>query len=154
MISPADTLASEAEIEQDAWQNVDDAIEAWLEAREAYLLQPDGNKSYGLIEGHLADVGRSFLIALGLPAGGWAAKRLPAPEPTPPPAPSVSLRKPISSKVRWQIFQHDGYACVECGSNQDLTIDHRLPISRGGSNDPSNLQTLCRSCNSRKGAWA
>ena len=61
------------------------------------------------------------------------------------------VRSAISGDVRWAIFRRDGYRCTACGSHQDLTIDHVWPVSRGGSNDASNLQTLCRSCNSRKG---
>lgn len=50
------------------------------------------------------------------------------------------------------VFQLDNYACVVCGAKDDITVDHIIPLSRGGSNDFDNLQTLCRSCNSRKGA--
>lgn len=32
----------------------------------------------------------------------------------------------------------------------DLTVDHRVPKSQGGTDDHSNLAVLCRSCNSRK----
>ena len=46
------------------------------------------------------------------------------------------------------------YACVECGTTHDITIDHKVPLSLGGSDDVSNLQFLCRSCNSRKGTKA
>lgn len=42
--------------------------------------------------------------------------------------------------------------CIACGAIEDLTIDHIVPRSRGGSNDQSNLQCLCRSCNASKGA--
>lgn len=41
--------------------------------------------------------------------------------------------------------------CLKCGSTDNLSIDHIVPISRGGSNYFSNLQVLCRSCNSGKG---
>lgn len=40
--------------------------------------------------------------------------------------------------------------CAGCGSMEKQTIDHRIPIARGGSNGIGNLQTLCRSCNSGK----
>lgn len=32
----------------------------------------------------------------------------------------------------------------------DLTGDHRIPKSRGGTDDPDNIDVLCRACNSRK----
>lgn len=42
--------------------------------------------------------------------------------------------------------------CAICGRNDiDLTIDHIIPISRGGTNTPDNIQPLCKSCNCRKG---
>lgn len=42
--------------------------------------------------------------------------------------------------------------CMECGTFKDLTVDHIRPLSRGGTNDPSNLQVLCRRCNAKKGS--
>ena len=53
---------------------------------------------------------------------------------------------------REKVFARDSYTCVSCGATDDLTLDHIVPISKGGGNSISNLQTLCRSCNSRKGA--
>ena len=41
--------------------------------------------------------------------------------------------------------------CNGCQKKLEMyTIDHITPLSRGGSNFPSNLQLLCRSCNSKK----
>ena len=60
-------------------------------------------------------------------------------------------RQALDPDVRWAVFRRDGYACVHCGSRSDLTVDHIQPILFGGANSPENLQTLCRSCNSRKG---
>lgn len=50
-----------------------------------------------------------------------------------------------------EVFERDGYACVYCGSPLNLSLDHVIPQSRGGSHEPTNLVTCCRSCNSSKG---
>jgi hypothetical protein len=53
--------------------------------------------------------------------------------------------------LRWRIFERDSYRCLACGSKADLTVDHIVPVIHGGTNVDSNLQTLCRPCNSAKG---
>jgi hypothetical protein len=58
----------------------------------------------------------------------------------------------IPSKLRWAVFQRDGYQCVTCSTHEDLTADHIIPEIEGGETSLGNLQTLCRPCNSRK--WA
>lgn len=42
--------------------------------------------------------------------------------------------------------------CLDCGkpSNGKATIGHLIPVSRGGTNNPLNLITQCRSCNSKQ----
>lgn len=60
-------------------------------------------------------------------------------------------RKPIPRRIRMQVFKRDGYACRSCYTGEDLTIDHVVPVSRGGRDDFENLQTLCLPCNLHKG---
>lgn len=50
------------------------------------------------------------------------------------------------------VFERDGFACVWCGATEPLHVDHIKPLSRGGSNELTNLQTLCGPCNLAKGA--
>lgn len=60
----------------------------------------------------------------------------------------------IISKIelRIMVFSRDGWKCVRCSRTSSLTIDHILPVAKNGTDEPENLQTLCRSCNSKKGA--
>ena len=41
--------------------------------------------------------------------------------------------------------------CLRCFGLKPLSVDHVVPLSRGGSNTIENLQGLCRECNSIKG---
>lgn len=63
-----------------------------------------------------------------------------------------ALRAEARRRFGAEVFARGGFQCRICGSHDDLTLDHIVPLSRGGRNEPSNLQALCRSCNSRKGA--
>jgi 5-methylcytosine-specific restriction endonuclease McrA len=40
--------------------------------------------------------------------------------------------------------------CAYCLSTENLTYDHKVPLSKGGKNIPKNIQVLCRCCNSYK----
>lgn len=42
--------------------------------------------------------------------------------------------------------------CVCCRTHDELEVDHIVPLSRGGSDEPVNHQWLCRACNASKGA--
>ena len=62
-------------------------------------------------------------------------------------------RKSIPRQLRHQVFQRDGYRCRECGATNKqarLHVDHIKPVAKGGTNDLSNLQTLCEDCNRAK----
>jgi len=50
-------------------------------------------------------------------------------------------------QARWDYF---GGRCWICGGEAD-SIDHVIPLARGGSNWPSNLRPACLACNTRKG---
>ena len=44
------------------------------------------------------------------------------------------------------------HCCAYCGEAKKLTRDHKLPLSRGGTDDITNLVPACKSCNSKKRA--
>ena len=51
--------------------------------------------------------------------------------------------------IRLSIFKRDKYTCLRCDkkfSISNLNPHHMLPRDKGGSNDLSNLVTLCESC--------
>jgi 5-methylcytosine-specific restriction endonuclease McrA len=60
-------------------------------------------------------------------------------------------RKSLSRK---NILLRDHYTCQYCGkvfNPSDLTLDHVIPKSRGGSSNWDNLVACCKRCNNRKG---
>lgn len=46
---------------------------------------------------------------------------------------------------RAMVLLRDGYRCVRCGAPAE-EVDHRLPRSRGGGDELTNLRSLCRPC--------
>lgn len=63
---------------------------------------------------------------------------------------SGSTRRWIPVSVRREVMERDGFACLECGAVEDLSLDHIVPHSHGGPETVENLRVLCRPCNSRK----
>lgn len=58
-------------------------------------------------------------------------------------------------KLRAQILKRDQYLCQSCkklgrikSANQ---VDHVIPKDKGGTDEPSNLQSLCKPCHDAKG---
>ena len=52
--------------------------------------------------------------------------------------------------TRFNVFLRDGFSCVYCGSGDDLTFDHLIPRSRGGTTCWKNIVTACSPCNLKK----
>lgn len=51
----------------------------------------------------------------------------------------------------WQDMKKShNYRCAICKCDKKLTVDHIIPLSKGGTNNKNNIQPLCGSCNSRK----
>lgn len=62
------------------------------------------------------------------------------------------IRSSMTPKLRQAVFERDNFRCQRCGRSSKihgvvLHVDHLLPVSKGGTNDMSNLQTLCAECN-------
>ena len=65
----------------------------------------------------------------------------------------MGKRSDISNSRRMTVYERDDFKCRYCGrSSPDivLEIDHILPVSMGGTNDISNLVTVCSQCNNGK----
>lgn len=58
----------------------------------------------------------------------------------------------IPANIRRAVLERDGHRCVRCGATEHLSLDHIHPQLYGGRHTMDNLQVLCRSCNSSKGA--
>lgn len=88
---------------------------------------------------------------------------------------NARVHRGVSKTRRRRLIKRHGMRCAHCGIEGRevkhvsrrgtvsytfptsrhgvyLSIDHVVPKSRGGSHDDSNLQVLCTSCNSIKGA--
>lgn len=72
---------------------------------------------------------------------------------------------PLTFEIWEAITEYQNHLCNHCGIPESeakyttsigdkrfgLTMDHMIPISKGGTNDAWNYQALCRPCNTRKG---
>ena len=59
----------------------------------------------------------------------------------------------ISGSIKYEVLKKAKFRCELCGipaKDRALEVDHIIPKSKGGSDDISNFQALCYSCNSSK----
>lgn len=49
--------------------------------------------------------------------------------------------------LREKVINRDGNICRKCGTSEDLTLEHKIPRVAGGKNHLSNLEILCKKCN-------
>ncbi len=56
-----------------------------------------------------------------------------------------------SSWWRQQLGKGICYHCEKTFKSDELTMDHLIPIIRGGSSDKKNCVTACKDCNNKKG---
>jgi hypothetical protein len=59
----------------------------------------------------------------------------------------------VSRRLRFEILRRDNYTCRYCGASApdvSLAIDHVIPTTLGGADDPTNLVTACQDCNNGK----
>jgi hypothetical protein len=58
----------------------------------------------------------------------------------------------LSQSQKDKLFKENDFTCVTCGLKisagiRGLQADHKVPLSRGGSNDLTNWQPMCNNCN-------
>ncbi|MFZ0338760.1 MAG: HNH endonuclease [Terracidiphilus sp.] len=71
-------------------------------------------------------------------------------EPQDSPIEAPRERRDISIRKRFFVMKRDHFACVRCsasGYGVKLEVHHRFPFAKGGSDNLSNLETLCFDCN-------
>lgn len=59
----------------------------------------------------------------------------------------------ISRRLRFEVLRRDGHTCRYCGAKAPdvtLTVDHVIPVTLGGGDEPNNLVTACVDCNAGK----
>lgn len=70
---------------------------------------------------------------------------------------SRTEREKMTSRMRFQVMERDGFRCRYCGvhveeleKGESLHVDHVVPIATGGKTVKRNLVTACNRCNAGK----
>ena len=65
----------------------------------------------------------------------------------------MSKRRKFTYREKCEVYARSNGRCAICGEHlqfNKMTIDHKTPLSKGGTNAMSNLQAACLSCNRSK----
>ena len=65
----------------------------------------------------------------------------------------MTEHKIIAAHEKRRIYELQNGLCAYCGRHRNIkymTIDHIIPISKGGTDEISNLQCTCKACNNLK----
>lgn len=60
-------------------------------------------------------------------------------------------RRNIRASVREEVMRRDGFKCVFCGADKNLSLDHIERYRDGGADTADNLRVLCMPCNQERG---
>lgn len=63
---------------------------------------------------------------------------------------SFRAKTKLTGQIWQQVLAKHGGKCIYCGKTKNITIEHKIPIIRGGTNDFDNLAPACYSCNVKK----
>lgn len=66
-------------------------------------------------------------------------------------------RKPLSYALRFAVLASSRFRCHYCGQPAPgvvLHVEHVIPLSAGGTDDPTNLVAACSACNGGKAGAA
>lgn len=61
-----------------------------------------------------------------------------------------NYRRNIPQRIRTAVMERDNYTCVECGSQDQLSLDHIIPYRHDGPDTEENLRVLCMPCNNKR----
>lgn len=63
------------------------------------------------------------------------------------------VMRTLTQQDKFQIAYRDDFTCQFCGArpgNDDIEVEHLIPVSKGGSDNDENLVAACRKCNRNK----
>lgn len=132
--------------EKDAWNSIPVIAQQLFNATECIKMQGGGTPFDGVI----TDLWRELLRLAGEPLDEWSPAYMDRGSPRR--ADESRRRVRINDSTRLLVYRRDGYRCRNCGSAEDLQLDHIYPWSMGGTDELDNLQTLCGPCNQAKAA--